>query len=80
MTKIIKSKLGVWANPENIALGNVSSVKKSGAFYTFTIRLDNDDIREYSFTTSNKANHMRKIMIGHLEVKFKDELKSVKNC
>ena len=78
MTKIIKTNFGVWANPENIALGSVSSVKKSGAFYNFTIKLDNNEIREYSFTTSNKANHMRKIMIGHLEEKFKKELKSYK--
>ena len=78
MAKIIKTKFGAWANPENIAIGNVSSVKKSGAFYIFTIRLDNDDIREYSFTTAHKANYMRKIMIGHLEVKFKEELKSFK--
>ena len=78
MSKIIKTKFGAWANPENIALGSVSSIIKSGAFYTFKIRLDNNDIREYSFTTSNKANHMRKIMIGHLEEKFKKELKSYK--
>ena len=37
MAKIIKTKFGAWANPENIAIGNVSSVKKSGAFYIFTI-------------------------------------------
>tara|TARA_B100000579_G_scaffold107559_1_gene85622 strand:+ start:440 stop:676 length:237 start_codon:yes stop_codon:yes gene_type:complete len=78
MTNVIKTKTGAWANPKNIATGNVSSVKKVGAFYNFTIKLDNDDIREYSFTTSNKANHMRKIMIGHLEEKFKKELKSNK--
>ena len=78
MTNIIKSKTGAWANPKNIATGNVSSVKKVGAFYIFTIKLDKNDIREYSFTTSNKAVHMRKIMIGHLEEKFKKELKSYK--
>ncbi len=78
MTNIIKIKTGAWANPKNIATGNVSSVKKVGAFYVFTIKLDNNDIREYSFTTSNKADHMRKIMIGHLEEKFKKELKSYK--
>ncbi len=78
MTNIIKIKTGAWANPKNIAIGSVSSVKKVGAFYIFTIKLDNNDIREYSFTTSNKAVHMRKIMIGHLEEKFKKELKSYK--
>ena len=78
MTNIIKIKTGAWANPKNIAEGNVSTVKKVGAFYIFTIKLDNNDIREYSFTTSNKAVHMRKIMIGHLEEKFKKELKSYK--
>jgi len=78
MTNIIKIKTGAWANPKNIDTGNVSSVKKVGAFYIFTIKLDKNDIREYSFTTSNKAVHMRKIMIGHLEEKFKKELKSYK--
>ena len=78
MTNIIKITTGAWATPKNIAEGNVSSVKKVGAFYIFTIKLDNNDIREYSFTTSNKAVHMRKIMIGHLEEKFKKELKSYK--
>ena len=78
MTNIIKIKTGAWANPKNIAEGNVSSIKKVGAFYIFTIKLDNNDIREYSCTTSNKAVHMRKIMIGHLEEKFKKELKSYK--
>ena len=78
MTNVIKTKTGAWANPKNIATGNVSSVKKVGAFYNFTIKLDNNDIREYSFTTSNKANNMRKIMIGYLEEKFKKELKSNK--
>ena len=78
MTNVIKTKTGAWANPKNIATGNVSSVKKVGAFYNFTIKLDNNNIREYSFTTSNKANNMRKIMIGYLEEKFKKELKSNK--
>ena len=78
MTNVIKTKTGAWANPKNIATGNVSSVKKVGAFYNFTIKLDNNDIKEYSFTTSNKANNMRKIMIGYLEEKFKKELKSNK--
>lgn len=70
MINVIKTKTGVWSNPKNIATGNVSSIKKVGAFYNFTIKLDNNNIREYSFTTSNKANNMRKIMIGHLEEKF----------
>ncbi|MBJ86504.1 MAG: hypothetical protein CMJ11_07985 [Pelagibacterales bacterium] len=78
MTNIIKMKTGAWANPKIIAKGNVSSVKKMGAFYVFTIKLDSNDIREYSFTSSNKAEHMRKIMIGHLEEKFRKELKSYK--
>mgnify|MGYP001287105263 CR=1 FL=1 len=78
MTNIIKMKTGAWANPKIIATGNVSSVKKMGAFYVFTIKLDSNDIIEYSFTSSNKAEHMRKIMIGHLEEKFRKELKSYK--
>lgn len=79
MSKVIKTSFGTWANPKNIALGSVSPVQKIGAFYCFSMRLDNDDIREYSFTTISKANHMRKIMIGHLEVKFKSEIKKFKS-
>ena len=73
MTNIIKIKTGAWANPKNIAEGNVSSIKKVGAFYIFTIKLDNNDIREYSFTNFEKAEYMRRVMIGHLKAKIEKE-------
>ena len=75
---IIETKLGKKVDLQRISEGSASPITKAGAFYVFSVRVSEDDIREYSFTTSNKAVHMRKIMIGHLEEKFKKELKSYK--
>jgi ATP-dependent Lon protease len=41
------------------------------------IRVNNDDVREYSFTDLARAEYMRRIMIGHLEEKIKKETKVV---
>ena len=49
MTNIIETKFGTLVNTSKIASGSASTIKKSGAFYNFSIRVDNDDIREYSF-------------------------------
>ena len=35
------------------------------------------DIREYSFTDLGRAEYMRRIMIGHLEEKIKNESKNI---
>ena len=77
MTKIIETKFGTLVNPSKIAAGSASSVKKSGAFYSFSIRISHDDIREYSFTDRSRAIYMRRVMIGHLEEKIKKESKSI---
>ena len=77
MTNIIETKFGTLVNTSKIAAGSASSVKKSGAFYSFSIRISNDDIREYSFTDRSRALYMRGIMIGHLEEKIKKESKSI---
>ena len=79
MTNIIETKLGALVSPNKIASGSASSIKKSGAFYNFSIRISTDDIREYSFTDLGRAEYMRRIMIGHLEEKIKKELKISKN-
>ena len=76
MTNIIETKLGALVSPNKIASGSASSIKKSGAFYNFSIRISTDDIREYSFTDLGRAEYMRRIMIGHLEEKIKKELKN----
>ena len=36
MTNIIETKFGTLVNPSKIAAGSASSVKKSGAFYSFS--------------------------------------------
>ena len=77
MTNIIETKFGTLVNPSKIAAGSASSVKKSGAFYSFSIRVNHDDIREYSFTDRSRAIYMRRVMIGHLEQKIKKESKSI---
>ena len=77
MTNIIETKFGTLVNPSKIAAGSASSVKKSGAFYSFSIRIGHDDIREYSFTDRSRAIYMRRVMIGHLEEKIKKESKSI---
>ena len=75
MSNIIETKFGTLVNTSKIASGSASSIKKSGAFYNFSIRITNDDIREYSFTNLARAEYMRRIMIGHLEQKIKKESK-----
>ena len=73
MSNIIETKFGTLVNTSKIAAGSASSIKKSGAFYNFSIRIAYDDIREYSFTNLARAEYMRRIMIDHLEQKIKKE-------
>ena len=75
MAKIIETKFGTLVSPSKMASGSASTIKKSGAFYNFSIRVDNDDIREYSFTDLGRAEYMRRIMIWHLEEKIKMSFK-----
>ena len=75
MTNIIETKFGTLVNTKKVAAGSASSIKKSGAFYNFSIKITNDDIREYSFTDLSRAQYMRTIMIGHLEEKIKKDSK-----
>ena len=75
MTNIIETKFGTLVNTSKIASGSASTIKKSGAFCNFSIKLSNDDIREYSFTDRQRAENMRKILISHLEEKIKMDYK-----
>jgi hypothetical protein len=70
MTKIIETNFGTLVNPQKIARGSASPIVKQGAFYTFSLRVEADDIREYSFTDRARAVHMREILISHLEQKI----------
>jgi len=75
MTNIIETKFGTLVNTSKIASGSASTIKKSGAFYNFSIMLSKDDVREYSFTDRQRAENMRKILISHLEEKIKMDYK-----
>ncbi len=79
MTNIIETKFGTLVNTSKIAAGSASSIKKEGAFYNFSIRLNYNDIREYSFTNLGRAEYMRRVMIGHIEEKIKRENQTVIN-
>jgi len=76
MAEIIETLFGTIADPNKIALGSASRITKSGPFYNFSIRIDSNDIREYSFTNLTRAENMRLILIGHLEEKLRKDLKS----
>ena len=67
---IIETNFGTKVDPERMAVGSATNVTKKGAFYVFSIRVDSDDIREYSFTNFERAEYMRRVMIGHLKMKL----------
>ena len=75
MSNIVESSFGKLVDPKRMANGSASGIVKKGAFYNFSIRLDNDDIREYSFTDRSRAEYMRKILISHLEQRIIKKLK-----
>ena len=78
MVKILESKFGTLVDAKRVARGSASNIEKKGAFYIFSIRLDNNDIREYSFTDRTRAEHMRGILISHLEQRVIKQLKRAK--
>ena len=75
MTKIIETSFGAPADPHRIAKGSASNIVKKGSFFVFSLRIDSNDIREYCFTDRSRAEKMRDIMISHLEVKIREDLR-----
>ena len=75
MSNIVETTFGNLVDAKRIAKGCASNIQKRGAFYIFTIRLENDDIREYSFTDRTRAEHMRGILISHLEQRITSKIK-----
>ena len=75
MSNIVESSFGKLVDPKRMANGSASGIVKKGAFYNFSIRLDDDDVREYSFTDRSRAEYMRKILISHLEQRIIKKLK-----
>ena len=67
MSKKIETAFGTLVDIKRVAQGSASNIVKKGAFYEFSIRLEQEDIREYSFTDRTRAENMRKILISHLE-------------
>ena len=70
MTNIIESRFGTLVDARRVALGAASGVTKKGSFYVFSIRVEADDVREYSFTNRQRAVSAREVLIGHLEQKI----------
>ena len=70
MTKIVETNFGTLVDAKRIAKGSASPVIKKGAFFVFSLRVENDDVREYSFTDRARAEQMRQILISHLEQKI----------
>ena len=70
MSNIIESRFGTLVDTRRVALGAASNIVKNGAFYVFSIRLEADDIREYSFTNRERAVSAREVLVGHLEQKI----------
>ena len=78
MSNIYETSFGTLVDAKRVARGSASNIEKKGAFFIFSIRLDNDDIREYSFTDRTRATHMRDILISHLEHRIINKLKRAK--
>ena len=76
MADIIKTLFGDMMDPKRVAQGSASLITKSGPFYNFSIRVDANDILEYSFTNKERAENMRLVLIGHLEEKIKNDFRA----
>ena len=70
---IIETNFGTRLDPHRVALGSATNVTKQGAFYVFSLRVDTDDVREYSFSNRDRAVAMRNVLISHLEKKVRFE-------
>jgi hypothetical protein len=79
MSNIIETNFGTLINPARVANGSASSIVKKGAFYVFSLKISNDDIREYSFTNRQRAENMRKILVSHLEHMISTTIRKVNN-
>ena len=77
MSNIIETNFGTLINPARVANGSTSSIIKKGAFYVFSLKISNDDIREYSFTNRQRAENMRQILVSHLEHMISDTARKV---
>ncbi len=72
---IIETNFGTRVDPVRMALGSASNVIKKGAFYVFSLRVDSEDTREYSFTNRDRAVAMRKVLVSHMESKLYEQMR-----
>tara|TARA_Y200000002_G_scaffold235603_1_gene194629 strand:- start:36 stop:269 length:234 start_codon:yes stop_codon:yes gene_type:complete len=72
---IIETNFGTKVDLDRMALGTATNVVMRGAFYVFSLRVDSDDIREYSFTNRDRAVAMRKVLLSHMESKLYEQMK-----
>ena len=78
MSNIIETSFDSLISPERMANGSASNIEKVGAFYNFSIKISNDDIRKYSFTNFFEwAEYMRIVMIGILKAKIEKDRKVI---
>ena len=70
---IIETNFGTRLDPKRVALGSATNVTKQGAFYVFSLRVETDDVREYSFSNRDRAVAIRNVLISHLEKKVRFE-------
>ena len=73
---IIETNFGTKVDLDRMALGTATNVVMRGAFYVFSLRIDSDDIREYSFTNRDRAVAMRKVLLSHMESKLYEQMKT----
>ena len=74
-SNIVETTFGTLVDAKKITKSCASNIQKRGAFFTFSIRLENDDIWEYYFTERTRAEHMRGILISHLEQRITRKIK-----
>jgi len=72
---IIETNFGTKVDLDRMALGTATNVVMRGAFYVFSLRVDSNDIREYSFTNRDRAVAMRKVLLSHMESKLYEQMK-----
>ena len=72
---IIETNFGTKVDLDRMALGTATNVVMRGAFYVFSLRVDSDDIREYSFTNRDRAVAMRKVLLSHMESKLYEQMR-----
>ena len=72
---IIETQLGKKVDLHRISEGSASPITKAGAFYVFSVRISEDDVREYSFTNRDRAVSMRAVLVSHLAQKMQLDTK-----